>query len=303
MKKAIKLILLVLIPFCLQAQNDPLYNQYFFNQAIINPAYTGVNNVLNATALSRTQWAGVEGAPITNTLNVTNSFLKNKIGVGANLIFDRFGINNNTEFSLMYSYKIITPLGNVFSMGLQAGLVNYNYDYNRLNLQYLDDTILNDAQPSVTKENFGFGFWYMSKNYYIGLSVPRLLDVRVNDGGSQSTRYRRHYYLSGGYVFDQLFSFKFKPSILVMYVDNENYAVDINTSFLLNEAIWLGASIRNFSALGLNTQLKIDESIKFGYAFELPINNTALTGLGTHSLMISLDLALFERHALGRRYF
>jgi type IX secretion system PorP/SprF family membrane protein len=304
MKKSRLLFLtFILLPFCLNAQQDPLYNQYFFNQAMINPAYTGVNNVFNATAISRLQWAGIDGAPTTNTLNVSSSVFKNKVGVGASLIYDSYGINSNTEFNVAYSYKITTVVGNVFSMGLQAGLVNINYDYNRLTLQYVDDVVLNNAQPSVTEENFGVGFWYMSKDYYVGLSVPRMLDIKINDGGMESTRYRRHYYLSAGYVFDQLFELKFKPSILLMFMDKDNYAFDLNASFLLNEAIWLGASFRNFGTIGLNTQMKVGETLKLGYAFELPVNNTALTGFGTHSLMVSLDLELLGRHGLGRRFF
>ncbi|SMG52836.1 type IX secretion system membrane protein, PorP/SprF family [Marivirga sericea] len=305
MKNLFKLILFasVLFPFGLKAQLDPLYNQYFFNQAMINPAYTGVNDVFNATAISRLQWAGIDGAPVTNTLNVTSSAFNNKVGLGGTLIYDTYGINSNTEFNVAYSYKISTATGDVFSMGLQAGLININYDYERLTLQYVDDVVLSSAQPSVTEENIGVGFWYMSKDYYVGLSVPRMLDINIEDGGIESTRYRRHYYLSAGYVFDQLFALKFKPSILLMYMDRDNYALDLNASFLLNEAIWLGASFRNFGTVGLNTQMKVGEALKLGYAFELPVNNTALTGFGTHSLMVSLDFELLSKHGIGRRFF
>jgi len=305
MKKIYRIFLVIIacFPLGLSAQLDPLYNQYFFNQAMINPAYTGVNDIFNATAISRTQWLGIDGAPTTNTLNVTSSAFKNKVGLGANLIYDTYGINNNTEFNLAYSYKISTPLGHVFSMGLQAGIVNYNYNYDRLTLQYVDDVALTNPQQNVTKENFGVGFWYMSKDYYIGLSVPRMFDIKVNDGGIESTRYRRHYYLSAGYVFDQLFSIKFKPSMMLMYIDKDNYALDLNASVLLNEIIWLGASLRNFGTAGLNTQMKVGENLKLGYAFELPLTNTALIGFGTHSLMVSLDFALFGRQGLGRRFF
>lgn len=304
--KKIHKIVLALIAFCplgLNAQLDPLYNQYFFNQAMINPAYTGVNDIFNATAISRTQWLGIDGAPTTNTLNVTSSAFKNKVGLGALLIYDTYGINNNTEFNLAYSYKIFTSRGDVFSMGLQAGIVNYNYNYNRLTLQYVDDIAFSNPQPNITKENFGVGFWYMSKDYYIGLSVPRMFDIKINDGGTESVRYRRHYYLSAGYVFDQLFAIKFKPSLMLMYIDKDNYALDLNASVLLNEIIWLGASLRNFGTAGLNTQMKVGENVKLGYAFELPLNNTALIGFGTHSLMVSLDFALFGRQGLGRRFF
>ncbi|MGM0581507.1 MAG: PorP/SprF family type IX secretion system membrane protein [Bacteroidota bacterium] len=305
MRNMYKLLLffIVLFPLGLNAQLDPLYNQYFFNQAMINPAYTGVNDIFNATAISRVQWAGIDGAPTTNTLNATTSVFDNKVGLGANIIYDTYGINNNTEFNLAYSYKISTATGDVFSMGLQAGIINYNYNYDKLTLQYVDDAVFTGAQQNVTKENFGVGFWYMSKNYYVGLSVPRMLDIRVDDGSEESTRYRRHYYLSAGYVFDQLFALKFKPSLLFMFTDKDNYVLDLNASFLLNEALWLGASFRNLSTIGLNTQMKVGETVKLGYAFELPLNNTALTNFGTHSLMVSLDLELFGKHGLGRRFF
>jgi type IX secretion system PorP/SprF family membrane protein len=305
MKHLSKILFLLLLcfPLFLSAQQDPLYNQYFFNQAMINPAYTGIHNVFNATAISRTQWAGVEGAPLTNTLNVSTSAFKNKVGFGSTLIYDTYGINNNTEFNLSASYKIDLSINRVFSFGLQGGVINYNYNFNNLNLQYLDDQILINATEQVTKPNFGIGAWLMADNYYIGLSVPRVFDITLNDGSSESVRYRRHFYLSAGYVFDQLFSLKFKPSILLMYVDENNYALDLNASVLLNEIIWVGASFRNFSAVGLNTQIKLKENLKFGYGFELPLNNTALIGFGTHSLMLSIDLALFNRQALGRRMF
>ncbi|GAB3331847.1 type IX secretion system membrane protein PorP/SprF [Marivirga atlantica] len=297
------LILFILSPLLSYAQLDPLYNQYFFNQAIINPAYTGVHDVFNATAISRTQWAGVEGSPNTNTLSVSTSAFKNKVGIGGQLIYDTYGINNNTEFNLAYSYKIDLSKNRVFSFGLQGGIINYNYNFQELNLEYFDDEVLLNAAQKVTKPNFGMGAWLMGSNYYIGLSIPRVFNVSVNDGDSESVRYRRHFYLSSGYVFDDLFAVKFKPSILLMYVDNNNYALDLNASFLLNEVLWVGASFRNFSAIGLNTQLKVKENFKFGYAFELPLYNSALIGYGTHSLMASIDLELFNRQALGRRMF
>lgn len=90
---------------------------------------------------------------------------------------------------------------------------------------------------------------------------------------------------------------------MLMYIDKDNYALDLNASVLLNEIIWLGASLRNFGTAGLNTQMKVGENVKLGYAFELPLNNTALIGFGTHSLMVSLDFALFGRQGLGRRFF
>ena len=78
-------------------QQDPLYSQYQFNQSIINPAYTGINDALNATAIARRQWTGIEGAPVTNTLSLSSSLLHNKLGAGILLLSDKYGVNKNTE--------------------------------------------------------------------------------------------------------------------------------------------------------------------------------------------------------------
>ena len=91
-----KKLLLAFIIFgaaCYQskAQQDPLYAQYINNPLVINPAYTGINNVLNASLGHRTQWAGFEGAPNTTSLSVHSSLFDNKVGGGILLIRDQRG--------------------------------------------------------------------------------------------------------------------------------------------------------------------------------------------------------------------
>ncbi len=46
-------------------QQDPIYAQYINNPLTINPAYTGSNNMFNATLQYRTQWAGIIANPTT----------------------------------------------------------------------------------------------------------------------------------------------------------------------------------------------------------------------------------------------
>lgn len=302
MKKTLIYLIFLSIPLTSYSQLDPLYNQYFFNQGMINPAYTGIYDVFNASMISRAQWMGIEGAPVTNTLNVSSSVVNNKVGVGATLIYDSYGVNNNTEIQLSYSYKI-KWMDKKLSFGLQAGIINYDYKYDNLNLEYLDDPLILNAEESVTEKNFGFGALFITDKYFIGFSVPRILDFEVEDGDSNSTRYRRHFYLSGGYLFDQFLDLKFKPSFLLRMVDDEKVTLDLNAQFLLNDVLWLGASFRNFNAAGLNAQLEVMDKFKVGYAFEMPINTVELGGYGTHELMLTLDLAIFDYHKIEKRYF
>jgi len=285
-----------------KAQLDPLYNQYLFNQSMINPAYTGINNVLNATAIARGQWIGIEGAPVTNTLNVSSSFLKNKVGAGLLIVSDKYGASNNIEIQAMYSYRIEMLNGKSLSFGLQTGYINYKYDLNKLNQEQVDQALVS-TNDNVSKTNFGTGIYYRADNYYLGVSIPRMLNADVEDGDANSTRYQRHFYISGGYLFDQLIAVKFKPSVLLKVVDGQPASVDINASFLLKETLWVGTTIRNFNAVGLNGQFEVSDQLRLGYSFELPLNSISANAFGTHELMVSFDLEVFSGHAIGRRYF
>ena len=302
MRKIYFTICVILIESTCFAQLDPLYNQYLFNQSMINPAYTGVNDVFNATVISRAQWTGIEGAPVTNMLNVTSSLVANKMGAGILVVNDRFGVSNNTEVQLAYSYRI-EWINSILSMGLQGGFVNYGFRLNKLDLEQFDPALAN-VGDQFTKSNFGFGVYYRANNYYVGVSVPRILNVDEPNGDPNTTRYKRHYYLSAGIILDQIIAVKFKPSILLKVVDNQPSSIDLNAQVLFLETLWVGATLRNFNAVGFTGQFEIGDALRLGYSLELPLGPfSGGTKFGTHELMVSYDLELLSNHAKGRRYF
>ena len=101
----------------------------------------------------------------------------------------------------------------------------------------------------------------------------------------------------------ELLSVKFKPSVLLKVVDGQPASIDLNASFLLKEALWVGTTIRNFNAIGLNGQFEVNDQLRLGYSFELPLNSISANAFGTHELMVSFDMEVFSGHAIGRRYF
>ena len=304
MKNKNKLLILLLICTSITgfSQQDALYSQYQFNQSMINPAYTGLNDVFNATAMMRRQWVGIKGAPITNTLNLSTSLLNNKVGVGVILVDDTYGVNKNTNAQALFSYRIDLLNGKSISFGMQTGYTNYRYDYAELLLEQ-DDQALAFSDGNVSTFNVGAGIFFKTNQFYLGVSVPKMLNTEVVENGTSTTLHKRHFYVSSGYVFDQLIALKFKPSILVKIVEGQPLSIDLNASFLLVETLWVGASLRNFNAVGINSQFEIGDLVRLGYSFEFPLTSLSDTGFGTHEFMISFDLELFNNHARGRRYF
>ena len=304
MKKVLAILISIGCLSISYAQQDPLYNQYFFNQLMINPAYAGSAGNLTASLNTRQQWAGIDGAPLTNTLSVHSSFSRNKSGAGLLIVDDRLGINKNMEIMLSLSHRI--KIGShTISMGVQGGTTQYKYDYTRINLEVLDDPDLMMNLEQFSKPNFGTGIFWSSEWHYVGISVPRILNIKVNDGVTSSTRYLRHYYISGGFVLNPKYKneIKIKPSVLIKMVNGNPVSVDLSGSILLSNMLWTGITIRNFTSLGINAQMEITDNLRIGYAFELPTSNLVYSNFGTHELMVSVGLAVLRGQEYRVRYF
>ena len=74
-----------------RAQQDPMYSMYMWNMLSVQPGYAGSADVLNATALSRVQWAAINGAPVTHSLSAHAPINMRSLGAGGSLVHDRIG--------------------------------------------------------------------------------------------------------------------------------------------------------------------------------------------------------------------
>jgi len=290
-----------------KAQYDPLYNQYNFDQLMINPAYTGIHDIFSVSFISRIQWVNINGAPITNTFTVNTSIGNNKAGIGAILINDSFGVSNNTEFYLTYGYKINFGRGSL-SAGIQGGYMSYKYDYSKLNLEFEDDPSFSSQDEQISQPNFGIGLWYQTDKYYIGLSMPRILEVEIdvtdiNGVSSPSNRYRRQFYISAGGMLTLNSTLKLKPYGLIRIINGAPANIDIGANLLIRELIWAGILIRDLDALALMTQLEISDKFRVGVSVELATTKLVTTSYGTYEIMLVLDFAAFSQQVLRRRYF
>ncbi|HMQ00507.1 MAG TPA: type IX secretion system membrane protein PorP/SprF [Cyclobacteriaceae bacterium] len=276
------------------AQQDPIYAQYLNNPLLINPAYAGSNNNFNGMVIHRTQWAGFEGNPTTLNFNSHMSVLDNKVGVGLMLIQDKLGNNSNTEIQTMYSYKI--ELGEpVFIFGLQAGLLNFRTDPDKLNLQDPNDPVFINVE-NKTKPNIGTGFILKSERYFIGLSIPRLLNTSIEEAGQSIDIYRRHFYLNAAYVVFVNERIRFKPSVLLRGTSGSPLSIDYNASFSIDEKYTAGLFTRNFNTVGLLTQMNFAENYRIAYVFELPTGNSVGARFTTHEISFGLKMALLRFH-------
>lgn len=280
--------------FTAQAQTDPLYAQYLMNPLLINPAYAGLNNNLNAGVTYRKQWAGFDGSPVTYNASGHVSLRDNQMGAGLMIIKDEIGSNQNTEVHASYAYRLNLN-EKYLSFGLQAGMVNFRSDNGDLNIYHPEDPAF-IATVNTTKPSFGAGVILHSDKYFIGVSVPRMLKAKTTYEGVETELYSQHFYLTGAYVFYLNERIRVKPSAMVRAVKGSKPSTDLNFTATFEEKYSAGVFTRNFNTYGLLAQLKLSDKYRFGYTFEIPMNNSVGTRFTSHEVMVGVNLSVFDFH-------
>lgn len=283
----------------LHAQQHGLFTQYMFNGLAINPAYAGSHESMSITALARKQWIGLDGAPGTQTFALHTPVPNEKIGLGLLLTHDNIGPTHQYSFKFAYAYRI--PLGpGKISMGLQAGLVNYNLRFSSLYLgpNVQDPTFAESVNKSVF--DFGTGLYYSTEKFYMGLSVPQLFI----SNNTENLRLAKHYFLNSGYVIDLNSSLKLKPNMLLRAVEGAPLSIDLNTNLLINEVLWVGVSYRSFESISTLLELQLTDQLRFGYAYDFPAtSDLGNFNTGSHEIMLNYSFTFYKSNISSPRNF
>ena len=138
MKKNILVLVLIFSGVLSFSQQDAQFTQYMYNTSNINPAYAGSRNVLSIFGLHRTQWVGLDGAPVTNNINI-NTPIGSNIGVGLGIVNDKIGVSDENNISADFSYTIQASDSYKLAFGLKASANILNIDFSRLNYTVPED--------------------------------------------------------------------------------------------------------------------------------------------------------------------
>mgnify|MGYP006287497187 CR=1 FL=1 len=279
-------------------QQDPVYTQYNFNTQTINPAYAGTWERMGFLFLGRHQWIGMEGAPQTYTFSFQTNTSNDKVGLGLNLISDQIGRENRLSLFGDYSYGLRVGEESMLRFGLKAGVTNYK---NNL-LEYIqypgepDPAVLGDTDMRYLP-NFGVGTFLNSSGYYIGFSIPKMIENDFDHNyNNYSTQVEvRHFYLMGGYVLPLSENLQFKPTFLALATTGAPLEFDFSANFLLGEKVWLGAMYRTGESFGFIAQWIFENNLRIGYAVDFTTSELQTFNNGAHEVMVSYEIALEKK--------
>lgn len=306
------------------AQQRPQYTQYVFNNYLLNPAISGIENYADVKAGFRKQWAGIEGAPQTSFLTahwnlgggylwrnalslpdkgddpMSRNYMQNYTsspahhGMGVTAVYDETGPLSRLDASLTYAYHL--QLSNTFnlSVGIAAGISRIALDTNALHFEdQINERAVSNQLLSQLKPDLGFGLWLYSGRLFAGASVQQVLSQKLSftsDPNYNSGKEVPHFFVTAGYrmYIDDVISAT--PSIMFKQVSPTPASIDVNLKMAFKDRFWVGGSYRKDDSFSALAGINISKLINLTYAYDFTTSGLNQVSNGSHEIVLGLQL-------------
>ena len=298
-KRTLIITVLLLASIKVLSQNQYLFNHYIANQGILNPAYNGSRDVISGMMLHRSQWITFPGAPMTDAINIHGAIEETNIGVGGTIVNNHLGFSNDLDIMAAGSYTLNLDRGEKKLMfGLQIGASSMVFDGTKAITEKFGDPVFN-GKTSRIFFNAGFGTYFFTDDYFVGLSIPKFFSNSFNEDYEQfrnELNFKNlHTYIYGGYIFEWGLV-KVRPSLLTKFVYGAPMQFDFSVCVLLIEQLWLGLSYRTTNQAVFITEYIINRQFTVRYSFDYPFSPIARYAVaGSHEISLQFDFNFNKR--------
>jgi type IX secretion system PorP/SprF family membrane protein len=292
---------MILCGYATSAQNYPIYNGYFLNPFIYNPAAAATDQ-FQINAGYRRQWFGIPGAPSISSLTASSLVDQTRAGIGFKVSTFSRGFLNSTDASVSYAYGVPLNKYNRLFFGLSGGLLS-----NTVNLGEI--TAVSDPALATVSNSFtpsaSFGILFRNTNgLNFGFTLPKLF----NNLASLDSKYSFSYF--DNVIVTASFS-KWQPAPQVIkkgrgrsYKSKKstNVPLELFTIYRysafgslfegtgklnFNSNIWLSATYRQYAGMipGIGISL---ENFTFSYFYESGVGGDL--PMKSHEVLLSINL-------------
>ncbi len=309
MKKVVACWICLSLSVCAaSAQNFDIYDNYFSNRYLINPAEAATDYSM-VHLNYRKQWLGFKGAPSISSFTYTSRFNNSRSGFGAKISSVAAGITKDTEALFTYVHGIGLNDHQTLSFALSAGGRSLKIDESKINIndRALSDYMAsNNLRPSA---NFGMLF-HCHSGLNLGVTLPELFtrSIKYSEHESPIVPMPWNEVIFSGYfsrdVAEKMatkrkngVSRRVKSSsqkaplelfFLYRYIENETGQAEGMLKINLSEHVAFAAGYRQF--LGPIGSLYFDfQKLQLSYSYE-PVNRLADVSTSSHEIQLGLKL-------------
>jgi type IX secretion system PorP/SprF family membrane protein len=313
---------LLLLSIQVFAQQKPQYTQYIFNQYLLNPALSGIENYIDFKGGYRKQWAGIADAPQTTFVSANwalgnqqlwsnaltsfpeqtgnpmdRNYMQNYMsspshhGMGVTAVLDKTGPLKRIDANITYAYHI--QLSNNFNLsaGVAAGVSSISLDVNALTFDTQYDPALSRALVNQIKPDLSLGLWLYGARVFAGISAQQILQQKLSF--SADNRYSQgkevpHFFVTAGYKFFVDTEIAVIPSVMVKYVQPAPTSIDLNIKVAFKDKIWLGGSYRKNDSFSALAGFNVGKMVNLTYAYDFTTSELNQVSNGSHEIVLGI---------------
>ncbi len=312
------LFVVILIPLIIScntgnAQNYAVYNSYYINPYLYNPA-EAASDFTFVFMNHRQQWTGIEGSPVLTTVNFNTMLNNSRAGVGAKVTSYKRGLLTTTDVTLTYAYGLGLSENSALYFALSGGAISNNIDISQAD----------PADPAITRylaDNLqpagNFGMLYKSESgINFGVALPQLFTPKYNSTSSfenisvspwdnviVSAYYKKK--IKGKIVnrtrkgvrkslkTDESYA-PLEFYALYKYAKAGNSQAEAMIKINLSEHLWLGAAYRQSYGMSGSLGLSISKFL-LSYSYEPGNQPEPAFSHGTHEIQLGLRLGEIKK--------
>ncbi len=290
-----------------RSQQDIFYGLDDFIGFKYNPAYTGNKDFNDLMLLSRQQWLGFEGAPQSYLLLSQFTLKDKKAAIGAELSNFTLGPITETGIFFYYSYSIKINDRSSLAFGLKAGTELYHAALNNILLTDPADLLFENNVDLKPLPNFGAGIHYATPEYFIDISFPSLIRNNLNPAGIEENtignKQDRLFILGGGTDFSINDDLDLNAGTKVWIVNWSQVLLSIKLSAIYQNSFGAGINYRPGAAVAGFAWYRINNTLKFGYLYEIHTGSLPGPHSGTHEIYIGYNFSFTRSKTLSPRRF
>ena len=293
---------------CVLAQNFPVYNSYYINPYLYNPA-EAASDYTYIFVNHRQQWMNIEGAPVLSTMNFNTMLDNSHSAIGLKMSTFKRGLLNTSDVTLTYAYGIGLSENSRLYFALSGGAITnaINLDEADLSDPAVANYLADNIQPAGN-----FGLMLKSESgLNIGVAIPQLFTPKFNSATSFentsvspmdniifSAYYRKK--LSGKMTNKRRKGVNRKVKTDESYAPIELYALykyakagnsqaEAMVKLNLSQHFWLGAAYRQSYGMSGSAGISLGKFL-LSYSYEPGNQPEPAFSQGSHEVQLGLKL-------------
>jgi type IX secretion system PorP/SprF family membrane protein len=286
------------------SQADPLFRQNHTNSLLFNPAQAGVNNFHEVNILASNSWVGFEGAPRTYALS-GNFSLKDGLGIGITAFTDETGPARHNNLGVNLAKHINISKSWKLALGLKGGVTSLNVNLPALSTTVANDPLMQKELISGMRLDMGWGLLAYNENYFVGVSQPRLFDVKFFAVDMADYIQTRGVVAYAGHFHKLNEKYDLRSFLMYRHIPNNPLFLDLGTTLSINKKIDVGAIYQWKSAVGAFLGANISQQLFVGYTYSYPTSRISQISMQSHEVILRFKFngGANNTNFVGPRFF